>query len=111
KKQAAEHVSESFDEQKQKLQALELSWSDNTVAFLRSARHDLINQLEKSKTGLNELLTEVYDNVVKPYSVSVLESQKEMRAYIEEITSGRLNDYQLKQIEETIEETVLDLKQ
>ncbi|MDR1695961.1 MAG: hypothetical protein LBR69_04970 [Endomicrobium sp.] len=111
KKQAAEHISESFDEQKQKLQALELSWSDNTVAFLRSARHDLINELEKSKTGLNELLTEVYDNIVKPYSVSVLESQRDTRAYIEEITSGKLNDYPLKHIEENIEMTVLNLKE
>ncbi|MCL2484756.1 MAG: ATP-binding protein [Endomicrobia bacterium] len=110
KKQAAEQISETFDEQKQKLQALELSWSDSTVAYLKSARHDLINQLEKSKTGLSELLTEVYDGVVKPYSVSVLESQKKMRAYIEEITSGKLNDYDLKQIEENIEETVLNLR-
>ncbi len=111
KRQAAEQVSESFDAQKQKLQALELNWSDNTVQFLRSARHDLINQLEKSKTGMNDLLVEVYDNVVKPYSSFILESQKETRAYIDEITSGKLGEYKLKDIDAKIEGVVDSLRQ
>jgi sensor histidine kinase regulating citrate/malate metabolism len=98
KKQTVEHISETFDAQRQKLQIMELSWSDNTVEFLRSARHDLINHLEKSKTGLDELLIEVYDNVVKPYSSSILESQKEMRSYVEEITCGRLSEYSLSSV-------------
>jgi len=106
KKQAVERISESFDAQRQKLQMLELSWSDSTIEFLRSARHDLINQLEKSKTGMDELLIEVYDNVVKPYSNSILESQKAMRAYVEEITSGKLSDYSLEDIQKTIAQIV-----
>ncbi|MCL2143934.1 MAG: hypothetical protein FWH43_00340 [Endomicrobia bacterium] len=111
KKQAVEQISESFDAQRQKLQVLELSWSDNTIEFLRSARHDLINQLEKSKTGMDELLIEVYDKVVKPYNSSILESQKAMRAYVEEITSGKLSDYALEDIERTISETIEEVKQ
>jgi signal transduction histidine kinase len=110
KKQTAERVSETIDAQMQRLQVLELSWSDNTLEFLRSARHDLINQLEKSKTGLDDILTEVYDNVVKPYSSSILESQKEMRAYIEEITSGKLSQYSLYEIQYEIEKIVGALK-
>lgn len=111
KKQTADHISESFDAQRQKLQVLELNWSDNTVQFLRSARHDLVNQLEKSKTGMNDLLVEVYDSVVKPYSKSILESQKEMRAYIDEITSGKLSEYKLKDIDAKIESIADVLRQ
>ncbi|MDR1195106.1 MAG: hypothetical protein LBL00_01355 [Endomicrobium sp.] len=111
KKQTVEQISESFDAQRQRLQVLELSWSDNTVAFLRSARHDLVNQLEKSKTGMDELLVEIYDNVVKPYSNSILESQKAMRSYVEEITSGRLGEYSLEEIMETITNIIDALKQ
>ncbi|MDR2425766.1 MAG: hypothetical protein LBD46_01045 [Endomicrobium sp.] len=111
KKQTVEQISESFDSQRQKLQVLELSWADNTIEFIKSARHDLINQLEKSKTGMDELLVEVYDNVVKPYSKSILESQKAMRSYVEEITNGQLRDYSLEQIQKTITKTIDDLKQ
>lgn len=111
KKQTVEQISESFDAQRQKLQVLELSWSDNTIEFLRSARHDLINQLEKSKTGMDELLIEIYDNIVKPYSNSILESQKAMRSYVEEITSGKLSDYPLEDILAEISETVETVKQ
>lgn len=111
KKQTVEKISESFDAQRQKLQVLELSWSDNTVEFLKSARHDLINQLEKSKTGMDELLVEVYDNVVKPYSKSILESQKAMRSYVEEITSGQLSEYSLEEIQDTITKTIDEIKQ
>ncbi|MDR1942134.1 MAG: hypothetical protein LBQ47_07385 [Endomicrobium sp.] len=110
KKQTAEHISETFDAQRQKLQIMELSWSDNTVEFLRSARHDLINHLEKSKTGLDELLIEVYDNVVKPYSSSILESQKEMRSYVEEITGGRLSEYPLSYAGEEIDKIIQKLR-
>jgi K+-sensing histidine kinase KdpD len=70
----------------------------------------LINQLEKTKTGLSDILTEVYDNVVKPYSFSILESQKEMRAYIEEITSGRLSEYSLCEIQKEIEKIADEIK-
>ena len=111
KQQTAAQISESFDAQRQRLQVLELNWSDNTVEFLKSARHDLINQLEKSKTGLDELLVEVYDNVVKPYSNSILASQKEMRAYVEEITSGKLNEYTVSEIQENISQIIENLKQ
>jgi signal transduction histidine kinase len=110
KKQTAEQVSETIDAQMQRLQILELSWSENTVEFLRSARHDLINQLEKSKTGLDDILTEVYDKVVKPYNSSILESQKEMRAYIEEITSGKLSEYSLYEVQCEIEKIYGSLK-
>jgi len=110
KKRTAEQMSETIDAQMQKLQVLELSWSDNTLEFLRSARHDLANQLEKTKTGLNDILTEVYDNVVKPYSSSILESQRETRAYIEEITSGKLSEYPLYEIQFEIEKIIGLLK-
>lgn len=110
KRQTVEQISESFDAQKQKLQILELSWSDNTIEFLRSARHDLINELEKSKTGMNELLIEVYDNIIKPYSDSILESQREMRSYVEEITSGQLQEYSLEDLEGEIEKTINSLR-
>jgi hypothetical protein len=110
KKETVGHMSENIDAQMQKLQVLELSWSDNAVEFLRSARHDLVNQLEKTKTGLNDILTEVYDNVVKPYSFAILESQKEMRAYIDEIISGKLSEYALCEIQNEIEKIVGELK-
>ncbi len=107
KRRTVEHMSESFDAQKQKLQSLELDWSGSTVEFLRGARHDLINQLEKSKTGMDELLVEVYDNVVKPYRNSILESQKEMRSYIEEITNGVFEQYSFKDLEKELK-TIAD---
>ena len=110
KKETVDQISESFDAQRQKLQVMELSWSDNTVEFLRSARHDLVNQLEKSKTGMNELLLEVYDNVVKPYSSSILDSQREMRAYVDELTSGRLAEYDFKNLQDELEKTINGLR-
>jgi len=110
KKETVDQISESFDAQKQKLQVMELNWSDNTVEFLRSARHDLVNQLEKSKTGMNELLLEVYDNVVKPYSNSILESQREMRAYVEELTSGKLDEYGFKSLQDELEKITGELR-
>ncbi|MDR3124669.1 MAG: hypothetical protein LBU10_02155 [Endomicrobium sp.] len=110
KKQTAEQLSAAFDEQKQKLQVLELNWSANTLEFLKSARHDLINDLEKSKTKLNELLSEVYDNVVKPYSDLILKNQKEIHQYIEEITSGALKTYYLQDITKEIESTISTLQ-
>ena len=110
KKQTVEKISESFDAQRQKLQVLELSWPDSTIEFLKSARHDLINQLEKSKTGMDELFVEIYDNVVKPYSESILESQKAMRSYVEEITSGKLSEYSLGEIDETLACLINELK-
>jgi transcriptional accessory protein Tex/SPT6 len=48
-------LSVAFDKQKQKLQVLELNRSADTLEFLKSTRHDLINDLEKPKTKLNEL--------------------------------------------------------
>lgn len=110
KKQTVEKISESFDAQRQKLQVLELSWPDSTIEFLRSARHDLINQLEKSKTGMDELFVEIYDNVVKPYSESILESQKAMRSYVEEITSGKLSEYSPGEIDEALACRINELK-
>ncbi|MDR1522930.1 MAG: hypothetical protein LBS29_03135 [Endomicrobium sp.] len=106
KKQTSEQISGAFDEQKQKLQVLELNWSDNTLEFLKSAKHDLINDLEKSKTGLNELLTEVYDNVVKPYTNLILKNQKEIREYIEELTNRDLKIYYLQDIIKELGNTV-----
>ena len=112
KKQTSEQLSAAFDEQKQKLQVLELNWSANTLEFLKSARHDLINDLEKSKTKLNELLSEVYDNVVKPYSDLILKNQKEIRQYIEieDITSGTIKTYYLQDITTEIESTISTLQ-
>ena len=55
KKQTIAEISDSFDTQCQKLQALELNWSYDTVNILRSSRHDLINELEKTnELGGNE---------------------------------------------------------
>jgi hypothetical protein len=110
KKCTVDSISESFDDQKQKLQVLELNWSDNTIEFLKSARHDLINNLEKSKTGLNELLSEIYDNVVKPYNNLILKNQKEMRLYIEDITNAKLKEYSLNDIEKEIESDITSLQ-
>ncbi|MDR1417879.1 MAG: hypothetical protein LBI80_01770 [Endomicrobium sp.] len=110
KKQTSETISEAFDQQKQKLQILELNWSDNTVEFLKSARHDLINDLEKSKMGLGELLSEVYDNVIKPYSNSILKNQKEIREYIEEITNGNLKVYDLQELITELDKIISTLK-
>jgi hypothetical protein len=102
-------LSVACDEQKQKLQVLELNRSADTLEFLKSTRHDLINDLEKSKTKLNELLSEVYDNVVKPYSDLILKNQKEICQYIKEITNSTLKTYYLQNITK-IESTISTLR-
>ena len=90
KKQTIAEISDSFDTQCQKLQALELNWSYDTVNILRSSRHDLINELEKTKVGFNDLLYEVYEKIVKPYIDAILENQKNTREHIEELGTGNL---------------------
>jgi hypothetical protein len=110
KKQTAQSIYNSYDTQRQKLQVLELTWSESTIELLRSARHDLINELEKSQTGLSELLTEVYDNVVKPYNALILENQLATRAYIEDITTGKLNRSGINALENEIEAQLAIIK-
>lgn len=102
KKQTVTEVSDSFDTQRQKLQALELNWSQDTVELLRSSRHDLINELEKTKTGLNDLLFEVYEKIVKPYKDAILENQKNTREHIEELGNGILSKKTISYIQENI---------
>ncbi len=103
KKQTITEISDSFDTQRQKLQALELNWSQDTVELLRSSRHDLINELEKTKTGFNDLLSEVYEKIVKPYKDAILENQKNTREHIEELGTGKLYKNKLIYIQEQIE--------
>jgi hypothetical protein len=76
KKETISEISDSFDTQRQKLQILELNWSQDTVELLKSSRHDLVNQLEKTKTGFDGLLYEIYEKIVKPYKEAILENQK-----------------------------------
>ncbi len=102
KKQTITEISDSFDTQRQKLQALELNWSQNTVELLRSSRHDLINELEKTKTGFNDLLSEVYEKIVKPYKDAILENQKNTREHIEELGTGKLYKNNIAYIQEQI---------
>lgn len=102
KKQTVTEISDSFDTQRQKLQALELNWSQDTVELLRSSRHDLINELEKTKTGLNDLLFEVYEKIVKPYKDAILENQKNTREHIEELGNGILSKKSIYDIQENI---------
>ncbi len=102
KKQTVTEISDSFDTQRQKLQALELNWSQDTVELLRSSRHDLINELEKTKTGLNDLLSEVYTKIVKPYKDAILENQKNTREHIEELGNGILAKKSIAYIQENI---------
>ena len=83
KKQTINEVEESFDIQRQRLQALELNWSQDTIELLRSSRHDLVNQLEKTKTGFDYLLCEVYEKIVKQYKDDILENQKKTREHLE----------------------------
>ena len=106
KKQAITEISDSFDTQRQKLQALELNWSQDTVELLRSSRHDLINELEKTKTGFNDLLSEVYEKIVKPYKDAILENQKNTREHIEELGTGRLSKNRVSYIQEQIENQI-----
>ena len=106
KKQTITEISDSFDTQRQKLQALELNWSQDTVELLRSSRHDLINELEKTKTGFNDLLSEVYEKIVKPYKDAILENQKNTREHIEELGTGKLSKNKISYIQEQIENQI-----
>ena len=106
KKQTITEISDSFDTQRQKLQALELNWSQDTVELLRSSRHDLINELEKTKTGFNDLLSEVYEKIVKPYKDAILENQKNTREHIEELGTGKLSKNTVLYIQEQIEKQI-----
>lgn len=106
KKQTISEISDSFDTQRQKLQALELNWSQDTVELLRSSRHDLINELEKTKTGFNDLLSEVYEKIVKPYKDAILENQKNTREHIEELGTGKLSKNTVLYIQEQIENKI-----
>lgn len=106
KKQTISEISDSFDTQRQKLQALELNWSQDTVELLRSSRHDLINELEKTKTGFNDLLSEVYEKIVKPYKDAILENQKNTREHIEELGTGKLSKNTVSYIQDQIENQI-----
>jgi sensor histidine kinase regulating citrate/malate metabolism len=92
----------SFDSQIQKLQILELNWSQDTIELLRSSRHDLVNQLEKTKTGFNDILSEVYEKVITPYKNDILENQKNTRQHIEDLTAGRLRKISVFEIKENL---------
>ena len=106
KKETISEISDSFDTQRQKLQALELNWSQDTVELLRSSRHDLINELEKTNTGFNDLLSEVYEKIVKPYKDAILENQKNTREHIEELGTGKLSKNTVSYIQEQIENQI-----
>ncbi len=106
KKETISEISDSFDTQRQKLQALELNWSQDTVELLRSSRHDLINELEKTKTGFNDLLSEVYEKIVRPYKDAILENQKNTREHIEELGTGRLSKNTVSYIQDQIENQI-----
>ena len=106
KKQTVNEVEESFDIQRQRLQALELNWSQDTIELLRSSRHDLVNQLEKTKTGFDDLLSEVYEKIVKQYKDDILENQRKTREHLEELSDGKLNKVLVKDIENTINEKI-----
>lgn len=106
KKQTISEISDSFDTQRQKLQALELNWSQDTVELLKSSRHDLVNQLEKTKTGFDDVLYEIYEKIVRPYKEAILENQKNTREHIEELSEGQLNRNNLKYIETNIIEQI-----
>jgi len=106
KKQTISEISDSFDTQRQKLQALELNWSQDTVELLKSSRHDLVNQLEKTKTGFDDILYEIYEKIVRPYKEAILENQKDTREHIEELSEGKLNKNNLKYIENNIIEQI-----
>lgn len=106
KKQTINEVEESFDIQRQRLQALELNWSQDTIELLRSSRHDLVNQLEKTKTGFDDLLCEVYEKIVKQYKDDILENQKKTREHLEELSDGKLNKVQLINIYNNIDNKI-----
>ena len=98
KKQTVQDLHSSFDSQIQKLQILELNWSQDTIELLRSSRHDLVNQLEKTKTGFNDILSEVYEKIITPYKNDILENQKNTRQHIEDLTAGRLRKISICEI-------------
>ena len=106
KKQTVNEVEESFDIQRQRLQALELNWSQDTIELLRSSRHDLVNQLEKTKTGFDDLLYEVYEKIVKQYKDDILENQKKTREHLEELSDGKLNKVPLTNIYTNINDKI-----
>jgi len=106
KKQTVNEVEESFDIQRQRLQALELNWSQDTIELLRSSRHDLVNQLEKTKTGFDDLLYEVYEKIVKQYKDDILENQKKTREHLEELSDGKLNKVPLMNIYANINDKI-----
>jgi len=106
KKETISEISDSFDTQRQKLQILELNWSQDTVELLKSSRHDLVNQLEKTKTGFDGLLYEIYEKIVKPYKEAILENQKNTREHIEELSEGKLNKTNLQYIDDNLKEQV-----
>ena len=106
KKQTVNEVEESFDIQRQRLQALELNWSQDTIELLRSSRHDLVNQLEKTKTGFDDLLYEVYEKIVKQYKDDILENQKKTREHLEELSDGKLNKVPLINIYTNINDKI-----
>ena len=106
KKQTVNEVEESFDIQRQRLQALELNWSQDTIELLRSSRHDLVNQLEKTKTGFDDLLYEVYEKIVKKYKDDILENQKKTREHLEDLRDGKLSKTNIKVIEDNIIEKI-----
>lgn len=106
KKETISEISDSFDTQRQKLQILELNWSQDTIELLKSSRHDLVNQLEKTKTGFDDLMYEIYGKIVKPYKEAILENQKNTREHIEELSEGKLNKTDLKYIETNIKEQI-----
>jgi len=106
KKQTVQDLHTSFDKQIQKLQILELNWSRDTIELLRSSRHDLVNQLEKTKTGFNDILSEVYEKVITPYKDDILENQKKTRQHIEDLTAGRLRKIFISEIKESLSELI-----
>ena len=102
KKQTISEIKESFESQIQRLQLLELNWAQDTVELLKSSRHDLVNQLEKTNTGLNDILSEVYDKIVKPYRDEILENQKNTRENVEDLSSGKLHKTELDSLNATV---------
>lgn len=102
KKQTVSEIKDSFESQIQRLQSLELNWAEDTVELLRSSRHDLVNQLEKTNTGFNDILSEVYEKIVKPYRDEILENQKTTREHVEDLSNGKLHKTDLNYINEII---------
>lgn len=106
KKQTITEISDSFDTQRQELQTLELNWTQDTIELLKSSRHDLINELEKTKIGFNDLLSEVYEKIVKPYKDAILENQKNTREHIKELGTGNLYKHTITDIQSQIKKQI-----